>query len=193
MKMPNMLAYTVRSYGSSASSPPSITVGQGPTKALIGPTNPGDDTFWWVFLDRKNPKTKAKDFVVPGQNNTTVPSEVEQYMANPNYIFAFAFQFLSVLHLPQGPFFDYLISYGAGRQLQTLEQLSSAFGCGAIGRPAYVLTGQTGSRAANTLPPPSYELGTATEAVQYLTMSLMPMPDGNPPYGICDQLTRTNP
>jgi hypothetical protein len=62
-------------------------------------------------------------------------------MSNPQYIFALATQFLSLLHIPQGDFFDYLMKYGAGRQLQRIEQLNSTLGCGSIGRPTYVLTG----------------------------------------------------
>jgi hypothetical protein len=193
MNMPNMLAYTIKSAGASSGIPPSIIVGQSPTKARIDPTNPADDTFWFAFLDHNNPKNKAQDFVVPGSNNTTIPGGVDQYMTSPNYIFVFSTQFLSILHLPQGPFFDYLIKYGAGRELKRIEQLQSAYGCGVIGRPTYILTGQTGPRGNKIPAPPSYELGSVTSSTQFLTMSLMPMPDGNPPYGICDQLTRTNP
>jgi hypothetical protein len=193
MNTPNMLAYTIKSTGSSSGSPPQIVVGQGPTKATIGPTNPADDTFWFAFLDHNNPKNKVQDFVVPGSNNTTIPAGVDQYMTSPNCIFVFSTQFLSLLHLPQGPFFDYLIKFGAGRELQRIEQLNSAYGCGSIGRPTYILTGQTGPRGNNIPSPPSYELGSVGGATQYLTMSLMPMPNGNPPYGISDELIRTNP
>jgi hypothetical protein len=190
MNMPNMLAYTLRSSANSGTVP-IVTVGQGSSKVAIRPTNPADDTYWFVFLDRNNPTTKVQDFVVPGANNTTVPAGVDQYMSNPQYIFAVATQALSLLHIPQGPFYDYLVKYGAGRELKRIEQLNSAFGCGSIGMPSYILTGQGGPRDGAP-PPPSYELGSTTQA-QYLTMSLMPMPNGNPPYGICDQLTRTNP
>jgi len=169
-----------------------MVVGQGPSKVAITPTNPVDDSYWFVFLDRNNPKAKAKDFVIPGQNNTSVPAGVDAYMSNPQYIFAVVTQFLSLLHIPQGPFFDYLIKYGAGRELQRIEQLNSAFGCGSLSRPNYILTGQGGPRGDKIIPPPSYELGSIA-AIQYLTLSLMPMPDGNPPYGICDHFTRTNP
>jgi hypothetical protein len=185
--MPNMLAYTIRCSDYS-NIPPGLTVGQGSSRVGITPTNPVDDSYWFVFLDRNNPQTKVKDFVIPGQNNTAVPAGVDAYMSNPQYIFALATQFLSLLHIPQGDFFDYLMKYGAGRQLQRIEQLNSTLGCGSIGRPTYVLTGQCGPRGGNNVSPPSYELGSIT-AVQYLTMSLMPMPDGRPPYGICDSLT----
>lgn len=183
--MPNMLAYTIR--GSFLpNTPPYLVVGQGPSKVGITPTSPAEDSYWFVFLDRNNPKAKAKDFVVPGQNNTAVPAGVDGYMANPQYIFAMATQFLNLLHVPQGALFDYLVKYGAGRVLRRIEQLNSAFGCGSLSRPNYILTGECGPRG--NLSPPSYEVGSITE-VAYLTMSLMPMPNGQPPYSICDSLT----
>jgi hypothetical protein len=183
--MPNMLAYTIRG-GFSPGVAPHIVVGQGPSKVGFTPTNPADDSYWFVFLDRNNPKSKPKDFVIPGQNNTTVPAGVDAYMSNPQYIFAVATQFLSVLHIPQGAFFDYLMKFGAGRALQRIEQLASSFGCGSLSRPNYILTGQGGPRGE--YPPPSYELGSVHE-VLYLTMSLMPLSNGQPPYSICDSLT----
>lgn len=183
--MPAMLAYTIR--GSLMSnSPPYMVVGQGSSKVGISPTNPVDDSYWFVFLDRNNPKAKAKDFVIPGKNNTSVPADVDAYMTQSQYIFAITTQFLSLLHIPQGELFDYLVQYGAGRALRRIEQLNSSLGCGSIGRPNYILTGECGPRGA--LSPPSYELGSVHEVV-YLTMSLMPMPNGQPPYSICDSLT----
>jgi len=187
INMPNMLAYTIR--GSfSPNTPPYIVVGQGQSKAGIRPANPVDDSYWFVFLDRNNPKTVAKEFVIPGQQNTTVPAGLDAYMSNPQYIFALATQFLSLLHIPQGDFFDYLVKYGAGRELKRIEQLASTLGCGSISRPNYILTGQGGPRGGKNYPPPTYELGSVT-ATMYFTMSLMPMPNGQPPYSICDGLT----
>jgi hypothetical protein len=55
--MPKMLAYTI--HGSDYSnSPPVLIVGQGSSKVGITPTNPVDDSYWFVFLDRNNPQTK---------------------------------------------------------------------------------------------------------------------------------------
>lgn len=182
--MPTMLAYTLRStfYQGSA---PLLIVGTGSQAARITPAKPQDDSYWFVFLDRNNPKTKVAEFVVPGQNNNQIPAGVDQYMSNPQYIFAVGTQFLSMLHVPQGDFFNYLIKYGAGRELMRIEQLNAALGCGAIGRPAYSLTGQGGPRGGDNVPPPSYEKG-SVDTTPYITMSLMPMPNGQPPYALCD-------
>ena len=77
--MPPMLAYTLR--GSTASGvAPLLIVGIGPQAARFTPANPQDDSYWFLFLDRNNPKNKVADFLVPGQNNTTIPPNVDQYM-----------------------------------------------------------------------------------------------------------------
>lgn len=187
--MPPMLAYTIRG-GFHSKLAPEVVVGQGPSKVGFTPANPADDTYWFLFLDRNNPKTKVKDFLIPGQNNTAVPAGVDAYMSNPQYIFAITTQFLSLLHIPQGQLFDYFVKYGAGRALRRIEQLHTSLGCGSISRPNYILTGECGPRGGSNPPPPAYELGSVTETV-YLTMSLMPMPNGQPPYAICDSLTFT--
>jgi hypothetical protein len=183
--MPPMLAYTI--YGSIHSgSIPSIAVGQGPGKQRLRPDAPADDSYWIVILDGNDPKKKVHEFIVPGQNNTAVPAGLDTYMSNPGYIFAVVTQYLSTLNVPQGPFYDYLAKYGAGRELQRLEQINTSLGCGYITRMSYLLTGQCGPRG--TYPPPSYELGSTLQSV-LLLMSLMPRPDGKPPYAICDSNT----
>ena len=180
--MPPMLAYTIQ--GSLHSNAiPRITIGQGPTKASVKPNAPTDDSYWIVFLDANKPTTKVQEFVVEGQNNTTVPSGLDTYMSDSAYLFALVTQYLSTLHVPQGDFYDYLVAHGAGRELQRLEQVNTSLGCGSISYMSYALTGQCG-------PPPNvaYELGSTSSPV-LLLMSLMPLPGGQPPYSICDTNT----
>ena len=107
MNMPNMLAYTLQStlY---AGGKPSITVDYGKNATWITPNQPQDDSYWIVFLNAKNPREKVKEWVVPGQNNSAVPPGIDTYMNDPEYIFAVTTQFLSTLHVPQGPFYDFL-------------------------------------------------------------------------------------
>jgi hypothetical protein len=187
MPMPPMLAYTI--YGSIYSGGhPSMAIGQGPSKVRLSPGAPVDDSYWIVILDRNDPKKKVHEFVVPGQNNTSVPAGLDTYMANPGYLFAVVTQFLNTLHVPQGAFYDYLAKYGAARELQRLEQINTSVGCGYISRMSYLLTGQCGPRDGKYPPPPSYELGSTFQST-LLLMSLMPMPDGKPPYAICDSNT----
>jgi hypothetical protein len=185
--MPNMLAYTIQSSNYAGGSP-SLTVGQGRTATGMRPQSPQDDSYWIVIIDSMNPQNKVKEWVVPGSSNSSVPPDLDGYMSNPQYIFAVVTQYLSTLHVPQGDFYDYLVKYGAGRQLQRLEQLTSVFSYSSFGRMNYLLTGMGGPRGGGNPPPPSYELGSFSGEVLSL-MSLMPGPNGQPPYAICDSNT----
>ena len=70
---------------------------------------------------------------MPGQNNSTVPADIDTYMNNPDYIFAVATHGLGSLQVPQGAFYDFLVKYGAGRELQKLEQINAVLSCGSYG------------------------------------------------------------
>lgn len=185
--MQDMLAYTIQSSNYSGGVP-YLIVGQGSTAAGMRPRNPQDDSYWIVIIDGANPKNKVTEWVVPGSNNTSVPAGLDNYMSNPRYIFAVVTQYLSTLHVPQGDFYDYLVKYGAGRALQRLEQINSVLSCGSYSRMNYLLTGMGGPRGGGNPPPPSYELG-STSGPALLLMSLMPLPNGQPPYAICDSNT----
>ena len=185
--MPPMLAYTLVA-ATNSGLPPRALVGIGAQTARFSPANPQDDSYWFLFIDVNNPRNKVADFVVPGQNNSTVPPNVDQYMSNLNCIFFVATQYLGMNHVPQGPFFDYLTKYGAGRELQRIEQFNSVFGCGGIGRPLYMLTGQGGPRGGTNPPLASFEKASFA-AVDYILMSLMPQMNGQPPYSLCESYT----
>ena len=87
--------------------------------------------------------------------------------------------------VPQGAAYGYLATHGAGRELQKLEQVSShtQTGYGLFTRVSYILTGQCGP-TVNV----AYERSSFTDAA-LLLMSLMPLPNGQPPYSICDSYT----
>jgi hypothetical protein len=183
--MPPMLAYTVRSQVVHGSAP-WIRVGQGNSSKIVQPSQPADGSYWIVILDAKNPASKVQEWVIPGMNNTTVPSGLDQYMHNPGYIFAVVTQTLANTSVPQGAFYDYLAAHGAGRELQRLEQISSntQTGYGLYSVVSYILTGQGG-------PPgqPAYETGSFSADPALLLMSLMPQPSGQPPYSVCNSYT----
>ena len=189
MPMQHMLAYTIQP-STYPNNRPYVTIGVGRDATQIAPDSPQDDSYWIAIINAKNPRQKVKDWVVPGQNNA-VPPGIDTYMNNPDYIFVVATQYLNTLHVPQGPFYDFLAKYGAGRELQKLEQLNAALSCGNYGRMSYVLTGQCGPR--QPIAPVSYEKGSYTSASALLMMSLMPLPNGAPPYSICDSYTWTSP
>lgn len=188
--MPNMLAYTIQSsIWSGGGNPPSLVVGQGSNATRMWPQTPQDDSYWIVIISATNPRQKVKDWIVPGNNNSTIPSGLDTYMNDPGNIFAITTQYLSTLHVPQGNFYNYLVKYGAGRGLQKLEQINAVLSCGTYSRMSYILTGQCGPRGPKIISPASYEMASYTAQPTLLLMSLMPMPNGGPPYSICDSNT----
>ena len=182
--MPPMLAYTIRSPVNSGAAP-YIRIGQGNTSVVVKPDVPADNSYWIVILDANKPTTKVQEWVIPGQNNTTVPSNLDQYMSNPGYLFAVTTQVLGNYSVPQGAFYDYLAAHGAGRELQKLEQTSSHTqgGYGLYNFVSYILTGQCGASGQLT-----YERSGLSDS-SLLLMSLMPLGNGQPPYSICDSYT----
>jgi hypothetical protein len=181
--MPPMLAYTIRAPIQSQAGSALIRIGQGSSGQALTPNNPKDMTYWIVILDANKPANKVAELVT--QNNTAVPSDLDKYMSNPAYLFAVVTQVLGSGQVPQGPFYDYLVAHGAGRELQKLEQISAYTDVpyGLFGRVSYILTGQCG--------PPgnvAYEVSSYTNPA-VLLMSLMPLPNGQPPYSICDSYT----
>jgi hypothetical protein len=188
MPMPPMIAYTVLSTALQ-NNPPSVIIGAGVNKTWLVPASPQDDSYWFVFMDAKNPRAKVKEWVQPGRSNSTVPEGIDTFINDPDYLFFVGTQYLSTLHVPQGPLYDFLAKYGAGRELQKLEQVNAVLGCGSYGRMTYVLTGQCGPRVPGAPGPISYEMGSYTSVQAMLLMSLMPQMDGGPPYTICDSYT----
>jgi hypothetical protein len=183
--MPPMLAYTIRAPIQTGASP-FIRVGQGNSAQIVIPNQtPPDNSYWFVILDANKPAAKVKEWVIPGQQNTMLPSEIAQYTSNPGYLFALVTQVLANSSVPQGSFYGFLATHGAGRELQKLEQVSSntQTGYGLFSRVSYILTGQCGPTIAT-----AYERGSFTDAA-LLLMSLMPLPNGQPPYSICDSYT----
>jgi hypothetical protein len=181
--MPPMLAYTLRAPIQSGRGTALIRIGQGPTAQVLTPAQPKDWSYWIVILDANKPGAKLQEWVV--QDNKTIPSNLDQYMKNPAYLFAVVTQVLGVSGVPQGAFYDYLVAHGAGRELQKLEQISSytVVPYGLFPTVSYVLTGQCGGTPSN-----AYERSSFTDAT-LLLLSLMPMPNGQPPYSICDSYT----
>jgi len=182
--MPPMLAYTIRSPIQSGAGFPFIRIGQGPSAQVVTPNQPVDNSYWIVILDANKPATKVQEWVWPGQNNYALPGDLPQYMNNPGYLFAVVTQVLANSAVPQGAAYGYLATHGAGRELQKLEQISAytQTGYGLFSRVSYILTGQCGPTIT------AYERSSFTDAA-LLLMSLMPLPNGQPPYSICDSYT----
>jgi hypothetical protein len=191
MDMPHMLAFTITP-GTYSGSGSGFVVGVGRDATGFSPPSRQDDSYWICIFSAQNPRQKVKDWVVPAQN-AQVPAGIDTYMANPDNLFVVATTWLNTLHVPQGPFYDFLSKYGASRELQKLEQLNAVLSCGSYGHMNYVLTGQCGPREPGKPAPPSYEKGSYLGDPCILLMSLMPKKNGAPPYSICDTNTWTSP
>jgi hypothetical protein len=188
-----MLAYTIQP-SIFPSNKPFVTIGAGSNETQMAPASNQDDSYWFCIINANNPREKVKDWVIPGTQNSTVPPGIDTYMNNPGYIFVVATQYLNTLHVPQGALYAFLAKYGAGRELQKLEQVNAVLSCGNYGRMSYVLTGQCGPRDPGKPAPISYEKGSYLGSVSALMMmSLMPQANGAPPYSICDSYTWSSP
>jgi len=196
MPMAPMLAFTIRS--SNYNYAPFLLIDVGRNETAIRPDSPQVNSYWFVFIDAKNPRVKAKEWVWPGKQNADVPPGIDTYMQDPNYIFAVVTQSLITPCLPQGPLYNFLAKYGGGRALQRLEQIGAAgtvLACGGYSMMSYILTSSGGPRVPGQPAPASYEIGGPSDGSQpaILLMSLMAQPNGGPPYGLCDSYTWTSP
>ena len=192
MAMQHMLGFTI--HPATGGGNPYVVIGVGSNRTALAPTNAPDDSYWICIINAKNPRVMVKDWIIKGSDNSKVPPGIDTYMNDPEYIFVVATKTLSTLHVPQGAFFDFLTKYGAGPELQKLEQLNVVYGCGNYGNVSYALTGQCGPRGGGKPNPPSYEKGSIYGGYSALMMmSLMPGPNGAPPYSLCDTYTWTSP
>jgi hypothetical protein len=194
--MPPMTAYTLCAGGPARQ--PYIYIDVGRNITYIHPDKSQPNSYWFVFLEANNPRVKVKEWIWPGDQHAAVPPGIDTYMNDPKYIFAVITHTLWTPQTPQGPLYDFLAKYGAGRELQRLEQISAvgpAFSCGGYGNVSYVLTSTAGPRVHGQPPPPSYEIGGTPDGnlPALLLLSLMPQANGGPPYSIMDANTWTSP
>ena len=85
MPMAPMLAYTIRS--SNYNYAPFLLIDVGRNETAIRPDSPQVNSYWFVFLDAKNPRVKAKEWVWPGKQNADVPPGIDTYMQDPKLHF----------------------------------------------------------------------------------------------------------
>src|SRR6185369_4176224 len=98
----------------------------------------------------------------------------------------------------QGPLYDFLATYGAGRELQRLEQIQAVGNvlmCSGYGNASYCLTSLCGPRGGPLPPPAAYEISGTYDSnlPAILLLSLMAASGGGPPYSIMDAYTWTSP
>ena len=94
---------------------------------------------YWV-LDRYNPTSAPlfEYFQEATGAMDQVPPGIDKYV-DDDYIIIVCSQTLFVTQVPQGDLYKFLISIGAGSQLEMLEQINTYYACGFTGRIAYTL------------------------------------------------------
>jgi hypothetical protein len=184
------LAYTITS-NFSTSGFPVVRIGSGfgtNNETYLSPANRQTNSYWIVILSAQNPRQKVIEWVLPG-DSAVPPAGIETYMDNPAYIFVVATNALKTTSVPLDAFYNFLAKYGAGTELQKLEQIHSVFGYTSWGgQVGYILTGPCGPRTP--VPPASYETSSILGPnPTLLLLSLASMLNGQPPYGIAETYT----
>ncbi len=98
--------------------------------------------YWMVILNNSDLKVEA-NFTF--SDNSKVPPELSPYLNNPDYIMILSTVRLHSDNLPQSAFHAFLVSEGAGRQLNRAEQIFEAFNCGTWGVMSYALVAVLGA------------------------------------------------
>ena len=126
--------------------------------------------YWVLVLDRADCSVKVN---VTFSENDAVPSQLQPYLGNTQYILVLATQMLASNNLPTGKWHDYLVSEGAGVELLRLEHIFAAFNCGTWGRMAYAYVAIMGDSTTD-----GFESATVQDYTAFLTIDLVPISFG---------------
>lgn len=102
------------------------------------------NTYWMVIVDRTNLNVVA-NFTFT--DNSSIPAQLKPYAGNSQYFLILNTQNLQSANLPQGDFYNFLISEGAGPQLNAAEQIYEALNCGTWGWMSYCYVAVLGDDA----------------------------------------------
>ena len=110
------------------------TVSIGSNNLQLGYSIP--NLYWALVVDRTSLKV-VENFTF--SDNSDVPAQLVPYENNAQYMFFLSTMQLSSTNLPVGNFYNFLVSQGAGKELQRIEQIYAALNCGTWGNLGYVL------------------------------------------------------
>jgi hypothetical protein len=149
-------------YGSYQSNNAMIVVGS----QTYTPNPPIDNNYWYLVLDLTSLRAVAS---VVNNNASQIPTSIQPYVGNPQYLLIFVTLAIKSNHLPQGALYSFLHSTGAGDLLQRAEQIGSQINTGWLSHLSYIL--------AATMNPAD---GSGFEEFRYddytmLTFQLMPI------------------
>lgn len=128
-----------------------VMSGNMPSAMVIGSNNLSIDmklrnVYWFVVLDRSDLSVKA-NFTTT--TNNAVPSQLQPFQNDSQYVMIMTTQNLGTGYLPQGPLYDFLINEGAGTQLKRAEQIYEALNCGTWGWINYAYVAILGDPSTN--------------------------------------------
>lgn len=92
--------------------------------------------YWAVVVDRTNLNVVA-NFTF--SDNSDVPAQLTPYQNNAQYMLILSTMQVLSTNLPVGNLYNFLVSNGAGKELQRIEQIYAALNCGTWGNLGYVL------------------------------------------------------
>ena len=145
----------------------------------VQPPSLQPNQYWFVVFDRSSLNVV---YNVASGDGTSVPNGLAQYNTD-QYILVLTTYVLSIVNLPQGDLYDFLIDNGAGRQLNRLIQINNQIGCGQIGSLAYALVAVLGnvdqgfeaSQIPQTIMINATTFGVTAGPGPILTLTLMPV------------------
>ena len=102
-------------------------------------TNINQSHFWWVVVDLEASANLNVVVNTTSTDTTTVPSDVQQYVGNPQYFLFFICSNQATYNLPTGSLAETLKDIGANTELTRLEQIIEQIGTGSVSFWAYIL------------------------------------------------------
>ena len=160
--MANPIPLTIQSSNESLLSS-QITIGTNSLELVYNQPN----LYWILVIDRTDGSVK-ENFTF--SSNDTVPSQLDPYKGNTQYILVLATQQLSSPNLPTGDLYKYLLSEGAGPELKQLEQIFAAFNCGTWGMMAYAYVAIMGDDSTS-----GFEASAVSDNAAFLVLQLIPV------------------
>lgn len=124
--------------------------------------------YWFVVVDRTNLNVVVNTV---SASEDQVPSDVQQYAGNPQYLLIFVSLNLSVYQVPQGALYTFLQQMGSAGLLSQAEQVSG-LSSSSIGPMSYILAATMDANAGIGFEDSSY----STTAL--MTLQLMPVTVG---------------
>ena len=129
---------------------------------------------WLLVVDLTNLNVVANEVSTDG---STVPSDVSQYVGNPQYFLYALSNSAWASVFPSGDLYALLEKVGAGTGLAYLSQTFAQIGTGFLGTFTYILAATMDASDA-----PGFEAASLTD-LQVLTMGFLPITvDGNTTY-----------